>query len=79
MCRLVTVLATTAAAPPIASPASAFARDRVHNPALHPVLDGRTLPALTAPLWTVMPTGGSMYYARRAAPAAAQVRSAVGR
>jgi hypothetical protein len=123
MRRLVTILATAAAALLIASPASAFAHDRVHNPALHAVLDGLTLLAVTAPLWTVMLwgrarrglllaliavvqapvavigfvpivnpwlhvgavaivamlTGISMYYARRAAPAAAQVRSAVGR
>ena len=36
----------------VAAPASAFAHNRVHNAALHAVVDGLTFAVVTAPLWT---------------------------
>jgi hypothetical protein len=36
----------------VASPASAFAHNAVHNRWLHLLLDGLTLAVVTAPLWT---------------------------
>jgi hypothetical protein len=36
----------------IASPAQAFAHDRVANPYLHAALDALTVAVVTAPLWT---------------------------
>ncbi|SHM89459.1 hypothetical protein [Cryptosporangium aurantiacum] len=52
MRRLLVVLAGTLAVLSVASPASAFAHDRVTNPYLHAALDVLTLAAVTAPLWT---------------------------
>ena len=52
MRRLATVLGAAAAALWVASPASAFAHDKVANPYLHTLLDVLTLGIVTAPLWT---------------------------
>jgi hypothetical protein len=41
----------------VASPASAFAHDRVHNTYLHAVLDVLSLVLVTAPLWTAYAWG----------------------
>ena len=38
----------------IATPAQAFAHNRVHNPALHAVLDALTLLVASAPVWTAL-------------------------
>jgi hypothetical protein len=50
--RLIVVLAGALAVLAVASPASAFAHDRVKNPYLHAVLDVLSLAVVTAPLWT---------------------------
>lgn len=52
MRRLFIVLAGALAALAVATPASAFAHDRVANPYLHSALDVLTLAVVTAPLWT---------------------------
>ena len=52
MRRLATVLGGVAAVLWVASPASAFAHDKVSNPYLHTLLDVLTLAVVTAPLWT---------------------------
>ncbi|GLY00639.1 MULTISPECIES: hypothetical protein [Actinoplanes] len=54
MRRAALVLALTLAGLWIATPAQAFAHNRVHNPALHAVLDGLTLLIVTSPVWTAM-------------------------
>ncbi|MEU4693060.1 hypothetical protein [Actinoplanes sp. NPDC023714] len=38
----------------IATPAQAFAHNRVHSPALHALLDGLTLLVASAPVWTAL-------------------------
>ena len=38
----------------VASPASAFAHNAVHDPVLHTVLDGLTLLVASAPVWTAL-------------------------
>jgi hypothetical protein len=43
----------------VATPASAFAHDRVANPYLHMALDVLVLAAVTAPLWTAYLWGGT--------------------
>ncbi|GAA3212106.1 hypothetical protein ACFO1B_41680 [Dactylosporangium siamense] len=43
----------------IATPASAFAHNAVHNVWLHTLLDGLTLAVVTAPLWTAMLWGAA--------------------
>jgi hypothetical protein len=52
MRRFATLLGGAAAVLWLASPASAFAHDKVLNPWLHAVLDVLTLTVVTAPLWT---------------------------
>ena len=52
MRRLASVLGVVAAVLWFASPASAFAHDKVTNPYLHTLLDVLTLAVVTAPLWT---------------------------
>jgi len=42
----------------VASPASAFAHNRVHNVPLHMLLDALTLAVVSAPLWTAYLWGG---------------------
>lgn len=58
MRRAAVVLAFLLAALGIASPASAFAHNAVHNPALHMLLDGLTLLVVSAPVWTALLWGG---------------------
>lgn len=38
----------------VATPAQAFAHNRVHSPALHAVLDALTLVVVSAPVWTAL-------------------------
>jgi hypothetical protein len=38
----------------IASPAQAFAHNRVHNPTFHAILDALTLVVVSAPIWTAL-------------------------
>jgi hypothetical protein len=38
----------------VATPAQAFAHNRVHSPTLHAVLDALTLVVVTAPVWTAL-------------------------
>lgn len=38
----------------VAAPAQAFAHNAVHHPELHALLDGLTLLAASAPIWTAM-------------------------
>lgn len=52
MRRAVFFLVASAGLLLIASPASAFAHNAVHNAWLHAVLDGLTLAVVTSPLWT---------------------------
>lgn len=52
MRRLFIVLIGASAVLAVATPASAFAHDRVTNPYLHSALDVLTLAVVTAPLWT---------------------------
>lgn len=54
MRRAAVVLALVLAGLWIASPAQAFAHNRVHSPALHALLDGLTLLVVTAPVWTAL-------------------------
>ncbi|MFI5958715.1 hypothetical protein [Cryptosporangium sp. NPDC051539] len=59
MRRLLVVLAGALTVLAVASPASAFAHDRVANPYLHSLLDVLTLAVVTAPLWTAYFWGGA--------------------
>jgi hypothetical protein len=52
MRRLALVTGVVAAVLWVASPASAFAHDKVTHPYLHTLLDVLTLAVVTAPLWT---------------------------
>ena len=52
MRRVALMLGAVLAVLAVASPAQAYAHDRVANPALHTVLDVLTLAIVTAPLWT---------------------------
>jgi hypothetical protein len=62
MRRAAVVLALVLAGLWIASPASAFAHNAVHNPALHTLLDGLTLLVVSAPVWTALLwSGGSRW------------------
>ena len=54
MRRAALVLSLTLAGLLIASPAQAFAHNRVHSPALHALLDGLTLLVVSAPVWTAL-------------------------
>ncbi|WP_328469964.1 hypothetical protein OHA21_03255 [Actinoplanes sp. NBC_00393] len=54
MRRAAVVLALVLAGLWIASPAQAFAHNRVHSPALHALLDGLTLLVVSAPVWTAL-------------------------
>jgi hypothetical protein len=54
MRRAAVVLALVLAGLWIASPASAFAHNAVHNPYMHMLLDGLTLLVVTAPVWTAL-------------------------
>jgi hypothetical protein len=38
----------------VATPAQAFAHNRVHSPALHALLDALTLVVVSAPVWTAL-------------------------
>lgn len=54
MRRAAVVLALVLAGLWIASPASAFAHNAVHDPAMHTLLDGLTLLIVSAPVWTAL-------------------------
>ncbi|MEU8658804.1 hypothetical protein [Actinoplanes philippinensis] len=54
MRRAAVVLALVLTGLWIASPASAFAHNAVHSPALHALLDGLTLLVASAPVWTAL-------------------------
>jgi hypothetical protein len=54
MRRAAVVLALVLAGLWIASPASAFAHNAVHNPYMHSLLDGLTLLVVSAPVWTAL-------------------------
>ncbi|MEU4620867.1 hypothetical protein AB0G04_12930 [Actinoplanes sp. NPDC023801] len=54
MRRTAVVLALVLAGLWIASPASAFAHNAVHDPYLHMLLDGLTLLVVSAPVWTAL-------------------------
>ncbi|MEU4160196.1 hypothetical protein [Actinoplanes sp. NPDC026670] len=58
MRRAAVVLTLVLAGLWIASPASAFAHNAVHNPAMHMLLDGLTLLVVSAPVWTALLWGG---------------------
>jgi len=52
MRRTMTVLAAVAAVLWVATPASAYAHDRVTNPYLHAALDVFVFAVVTSPIWT---------------------------
>ncbi|GIE32503.1 hypothetical protein Ait01nite_055480 [Actinoplanes italicus] len=54
MRRAAVVLTLVLAGLWIASPASAFAHNAVHNPYMHMLLDGLTLLVVSAPVWTAL-------------------------
>jgi len=56
--RVSIVVGVTVAVLAVATPASAFAHDRVTNPVLHAVFDVLSLAVVTAPLWTAYLWGG---------------------
>jgi hypothetical protein len=58
MRRLAVVLGGAASVLWVASPASAFAHDKVANPYLHTALDALVLAVVTAPVWTAYLWGG---------------------
>ncbi|SDZ06657.1 hypothetical protein SAMN05444365_105139 [Micromonospora pattaloongensis] len=58
MRRLAVILGGVMAALWVAAPASAFAHDKVTNPAAHAALDVLVLAVVTAPLWTAYLWGG---------------------
>jgi hypothetical protein len=58
MRRLAVIIGGVAAALWVSSPASAFAHDKVRNPALHAMLDVLVLAVVTAPVWTAYLWGG---------------------
>ncbi|HEY8533018.1 MAG TPA: hypothetical protein VIL44_03960 [Micromonospora sp.] len=58
MRRVSIVVGVTVAVLAVATPASAFAHDRVTNPVLHAVFDVLSLAVVTAPLWTAYLWGG---------------------
>ncbi|MEJ3745239.1 hypothetical protein WEI85_18340 [Actinomycetes bacterium KLBMP 9797] len=58
MRRLAVILGGVAAALWVATPASAFAHDKVQSPYLHALLDVLVLGVVTAPLWTAYLWGG---------------------
>lgn len=58
MRRLAVVSGVVLAVLLIASPASAFAHNRVHNVPLHMLLDALTLAVVSAPVWTAYLWGG---------------------
>ncbi len=58
MRRLAVILGGVAAALWVSTPASAFAHDKVRDPALHAVLDVLVLAVVTAPVWTAYLWGG---------------------
>ncbi|MEV4512038.1 hypothetical protein AB0K00_24105 [Dactylosporangium sp. NPDC049525] len=59
MRRALGVLIAAAGLLLVASPASAFAHNAVHNRWMHLLLDGLTLAVVTAPLWTAYLWGGA--------------------
>jgi hypothetical protein len=54
MRRAAVLLTPLALALWVATPAQAFAHNRVHNGALHAALDALTLVVVTAPVWTAL-------------------------
>src|SRR3954469_9265405 len=54
MRRAAVLLALVFAGLWIASPAQAFAHNRVHNPPFHAILDALTLVVVSAPVWTAL-------------------------
>jgi hypothetical protein len=58
MRRLVLLVGVVVGVLLVASPASAFSHNRVHNVPLHMLLDVLTLAVVTAPLWTMYLWGG---------------------
>ncbi len=77
MRRAALVLAFTLAGLWIAAPAQAFAHNRVHNPALHAVLDGLTLLLVSAPVWTALLWSNSRRWLLAALIAVVQIPVAV--
>src|SRR3954469_24509078 len=59
MRRAAVLLALVFAGLWIASPAQAFAHNRVHNPTFHAVLDALTLLVVSAPVWPALLWSGS--------------------
>lgn len=58
MKRLAVVVGVVVGVLLMASPASAFAHNRVHNVPLHMLLDVLTLAVVSAPIWTAYLWGG---------------------
>ncbi|WP_433832710.1 hypothetical protein ACQP2E_16830 [Actinoplanes sp. CA-015351] len=61
----------------IASPAQAFAHNRVHNPTMHTVLDALTLLVASSPVWTALLWRGQRRWLLAALIAVVQIPVAV--
>ena len=77
MRRAAVVLALVLTGLWIASPAQAFAHNRVHSPALHALLDGLTLLVVSAPVWTALLWSGGRRWLLAALVAVVQIPVAV--
>jgi hypothetical protein len=61
----------------IAAPASAFAHNAVHNPAMHTLLDGLTLLVVSAPVWTALLWSGGRRWLLAALIGVVQIPAAI--